>query len=247
VLRPKYDLLNSLVATAPAWTTINARNSKSVEFTASPNRTSGRPTRPYSLLATLDGRGAISVQERDSIVLPSFCPQRHINENGSFCLGFRAGAVTDETGCAKWWNKLRVFLLCQEVASSTGEWPEGMQISHGDAGEIELEAEEVAESLGLRAIYEEAVRYGTGPIAYFAKRVRAGRLLNGRAACVCGRLGRRNRLQLRRECWAQKQPCLPILERQRQEAESRFWADLARRKKVCCQTMSACPLRGERL
>jgi hypothetical protein len=111
--------------------------------------------------------------------LPPFCPQRHINEDGSFCLGFRAGTILGEEGWAKWWDKLQVFLLCQEVASTTGEWPEGMQISHGTAGEIELRAEEVADSLGLRDIYENAVRNGSGPIAYFAKRVRAGRLLTG--------------------------------------------------------------------
>lgn len=244
MLRPNTgDLLDSLAATAPSWTTINHRKSKSIEFIASPSRASGRTTRPYSLLLTLNSQGKIAARENGSAELPSFCPQRHINEDGSFCLGFRAGTISDKPGCAKWWDKLQVFLLCQEVASAMGEWPEGMQLSHGAAGEIELEAEEVADSLGLQDIYEEAVRHGSGPIAYFAKRAKAGRLLNGRAACVCGRVGRRNRLQLRRECWAQQQPCLPVLERERQEAEIRFWADLSQRNKSCCHTMAHCPLR----
>jgi hypothetical protein len=180
-------------------------------------------------------------------MLPAFCPERHINEDGSFCLGFRAGRkVHDIASAENWWKKLHVFLLCQETAEETGVWPKALQISHGEAGELELEAEEVAESLGLLDAYREAVRYNGGMIARYLRRVRAGtyRLFNGRAACVCGRRNRRGVLRLRRQCRKRGDPCLPVMEVRRREAERRFWQRYSS-KVACCGRMRECPLKGD--
>lgn len=165
-----------------------------------------------------------------------------MNPDGSFCLGFRAPTSTiDHSSRLLWWKRLAVFLSCQETAHETRCWPELMQISHGRAGEIELEAEAVAAQLGLLTEYHEAVRYNTGPIDYYVTRIKSGRLLNGRQTCVCGRIGRRARVRLRRECWKAEDQCLPLMEAQRRLEEKKFWHSFKGRK--CCGTMISCPLR----
>lgn len=229
----------------PPWAAIEASGRRSIDFRAQVARASGKLSSPYHLRVQPRSRGGATVcEQQNAPQLPSFCPQRHINEDGSFCLGLNAGDVDNDTAGTEWWQRLYVFLSGQEVAKSRREWPPRTQLSHGKAGEIQVEAESVAASLGMLSALREAIEHGSGVIAYYSKRVREGRLINGRAPCVCGRIGRRNRLQLRRECFAQRQPCLPVLEHQRQEAESKFWQDLKNRRAVCCNTMKTCPLKG---
>lgn len=84
-----------------------------------------------------------------------------------------------------------MFILCQETAAEAGFWPGEPQLSHGEAGEIELAAERAAEQLGLESVYREAVAFGTGPIASGLAKIneKTGLLRNGRSACICGRTG----------------------------------------------------------
>jgi len=109
----------------------------------------------------------VSVFEREiGNTLPSCCPERHINPDGSFCIGLRAGeGITAETAPA-WWDKLHAFALCQETAEAASG-PTEAQLSHGAADEVELAAENAADQLGLRAVYREAVAFDTGLIALF--------------------------------------------------------------------------------
>jgi hypothetical protein len=76
----------------------------------------------------------------------SFCPG-HINNDGLFCLGLRAGEGITVGTAAAWRTKLHSFLHCQETAAESGLWPAGTQISHGEAGDIELRAESAAAGL----------------------------------------------------------------------------------------------------
>jgi hypothetical protein len=103
---------------------------------------------------------------------------------------------------ARWWQQLQVFLTCQETAHEAGAWPDYAEVSHGRAGEIESEAEDVAKELGLLEEYRETVRNNSGRILYFAGRVNRSnmRLRNGRAECPCGRVDRQGRRLLRRQC-----------------------------------------------
>lgn len=115
---------------------------------------------------------------------------------------------------------------------------------NGDAGEIELIAEDVALSLGLLDEFQEAVRDNKGSIAYFVTRIdpATGRLRNGRATCPCGRADKRGRLKLRRDCWKADELCLPLLERDRRNAEKAFWRSYIG-KMACCGTIDDCPLK----
>jgi hypothetical protein len=177
-------------------------------------------------------------------LLPRSCPDRHINPDGTFCLGLRAGHLIDDANRAdEWWGKLLVFLTCQETAHETRSWPDYAQLSHGDdAAEIQIDAEELAWKLGLYDEYKETLRGNSGTIAALARRVDPNtmHLRNGRSACACGRSDKRGRRLLRRQCWKADLKCLPVLERRRQEAVKQFWATFS--GTPCCQTMDGCPL-----
>lgn len=180
-------------------------------------------------------------------LLPKACADRHINLDGTFCLGLRAGqTVTDDVSAAEWWSKLQVFLTYQETAQDSGYWPMYAQLSHGEeAAELQLEAEEAASELGLRDVYDDALRADHGLIAKFVELINPAtkRLRNGRARCVCGRVDKRGRPLLRRDCWKLGKPCLPALEFRRREAVSGFWAVQRSAGVKCCGTMRDCPLR----
>jgi hypothetical protein len=178
-----------------------------------------------------------------SRLLPSSCPQRHINPNGSFCIGLSAGRGIQSCAASnEWWGKLEGFLLCQETATATGQWPSGAQISHGEAGEIQDIGEKIALSLGLLEDFSEAVVYGTGRIADLAAKIdkTGGRFRNGRAECLCGRTDKNGRLTTRRDC-IKDNSCLAFIELQRQKAEKAFWKRYA--GSTCCSTMKGCPLK----
>lgn len=213
---------------------------------ANPRRASGAPTRQYKLVIAVTPAGLIEVKENPiGSMLPTFCPQRHMNSNGTFCLGLNAGAVILEAGKTDaWWKKLGVFLTCQETAHETRHWPDMIEISHGAAGETEVRAEDEAEKLGLLAEYQMAVREDRGPIADAVKRIRetTGLLVNGRAECVCGRTNKRGDIRLRRRCWKANDLCLPVEEARRRKQEKEFWQRLKRAKQPCCGTMDDCPL-----
>src|SRR5437016_897322 len=111
---------------------------------AAPVRSSGRRTRQYDLTVH-EIAGHLEVRENgSSSLLPRHCPERHINTDGSFCVGLRAGeGICDAITARQWWDKLQVFLICQETAHETGDWPKYAELSHGAAGQYQRRAEEV--------------------------------------------------------------------------------------------------------
>jgi hypothetical protein len=236
--------LAALAACCPTWAdfwSIDAREA-AVDIVAV--RTSKTFTRLFELKLLHLGE-AVTVSEREiGSSLPACCPERHINPDGSFCIGLHAGeGITAETAPA-WWDKLHAFALCQETAAETGFWPSEAQLSHGEAGEVELAAENAADQLGLRAVYREAVAFDTGLIATGLSKVDAktGMLRNGRSACVCGRTDRRGRILLRRDCHRSGFGCPIGLEHRRRVMVERYWRSL-RGHVACCGTMQECPLR----
>jgi hypothetical protein len=214
-------------------------------FRAAPIRSSGRRTRNYDLNVQ-EVAGHIEVREIGSPkLLPSHCPERHINRDGTFCLGLRAyERVCDIAAARTWWDKLQVFLTCQETAHETGDWPKYAELSHGLAGDYQQIAEKLAAELGMQNEYKCALHTGTGPIAEMARRIddTTLHLRNGRARCVCGRFDRGGLPLQRRDCWSRHLECLAILEFQRRQALGQFWSTFGQ-DDHCCGTMRDCPLR----
>jgi hypothetical protein len=97
-------------------------------------------------------------------LLPRLCPERHVNSNGSFCLGLDPfGCTADQVD--DFWAKLRSYLLCQQFADARGQWPTGRWLSHGDAAYDQLAAEAAAERAGLTGRYRKALEFGIGRLA----------------------------------------------------------------------------------
>ncbi len=236
--------LAALAACCPIWADFRSIDAREAAVDLVAVRTSKTFTRLFELRLLHLG-DAVTVSEREiGSTLPACCPERHINPDGSFCTGLRAGeGITAETAPA-WWDKLHAFALCQETAAETGFWPSEAQLSHGEAGEAELAAENAADQLGVRAVYREAVAFDTGLIASGLSKVDAktGMLRNGRSACVCGRTDRRGRILLRRDCHRRGLGCPIALEHWRRVMVERYWRSL-RGHVTCCGTMQECPLR----
>lgn len=233
----------ALIEFAPNWAHCSPVHVNRVDVDAAALRASGKPTRLYRLEVAYDGGAIVAKERAGNGLLPACCPERHVNVDASFCLGLRAGeAITDEETASGWWEKLKLFLVCQDTADETGRWPHYAQLSHGEAGEMEARAELASRSIGLLPAYREAVERDSGPIASSLHRVikSTGRLRNGRAACLCGRVDKRGRPILRRDC--RKLGCPVELEFARRQATAMFWYSMKGR--ACCGSMLECPLRS---
>jgi hypothetical protein len=236
--------LAALAQCCPTWAEFRSLDGREAHVDIVAVRASKTFTRLFELRLVHLGN-EINVFERPfGATLPACCPERHINPDGSFCIGLRAGeGITDATAPA-WWDKLHAFALCQETAEETGFWPSEAQLSHGGAGDVELAAEDAAEQLGLRAVYREAVAFDTGPIASGLRKIDAktGLLRNGRNVCVCGRTDRRGRSLLRRDCHRIGLGCPIVFEHRRRLLVDGYWRSL-RGPITCCGTMQECPLK----
>jgi hypothetical protein len=83
---------------------------------------------------------------------PAFCPDRHINADGSFCLGWgddEPSQITDEIAAKRWWAMVYQFLSRQLGANNRGVFP-GIEHgrAHGDAAKHQANAERAASRMG---------------------------------------------------------------------------------------------------
>lgn len=195
------------------------------------------------------------VREQPHRRLPGFCPNRHINHGGSFCMGWQTAdalSVTDTETAAVWWGRLLKYLRQQVIAEKLGRWPAGEEWAHGDAAEHQWLAETCARALGADLV--QALRSGRLTVAkkrgaggFFAL-MNAGRRIYSvlsepqrvatlRQACFCGS-GR-----TLRSCadHAARAADLVAALMAWQKAETAFWEEV--RGLPCCETLHKCPLR----
>ncbi|MGP9820043.1 E2 domain-containing protein [Salinarimonas sp. NSM] len=190
-----------------------------------------------------------SVQVRETIPgtrLPTYCPERHINSDASFCLGMgMTSAITSREQAEIWWTSLRQFLELQVVVGQTGIWPKAIELDHGEAGGHHRRALQAAAILGVEAEYE-AARLGErswitdGSVRVSRKCIR---LLNGRAACPLGCQYRGGHPKLRRNC-AHSTTIAELVdaERRRRKGLDQFWQLQKTLGLQCCRSVSTCPL-----
>ncbi|WP_340115611.1 E2 domain-containing protein [Pelagibius sp. 7325] len=238
--------LAALNLTRPNWVGLEAVQDDYLLVIAQPTSDSQRPCRSYKIQISLTSSGIVVAREAGTNFLPPSCPERHINADGSFCIGYNAGGgVVGPEAARRWWRKLEAHLLCQETAHREGTWPASSALSHGDAALLQLEAENLGEKLGMLDSVRAAVQ-GYGWIADHLWQVtdNGKSLLNKRKPCLCGYREKSGNTKLRRECLKDQDPCLMLLEAQRRDAEERYWE--AMKKKPCCGTMKVCPLSKDR-
>ncbi|MBS0234246.1 MAG: hypothetical protein JSR99_12270 [Proteobacteria bacterium] len=198
-------------------------------------------------LAISVGTGGVGVGESGTKVLPKFCPDRHINSDGTFCLGYPAPQVSTTDEAVVWWGLLKDYIELQRVASRTGRWPPKRWLSHGDAGgSFHIKALETAKRLGIE---EDYYRNLQGEAVWFTDpwlrldRTKT-RLVNGRSPCPMGCRDRRGYPILRRNC-LHKDDVVTLVrsEALRRKGEAAFWAKMRSEGVKCCGTMKTCPLK----
>ena len=189
---------------------------------------------PEDYLLNVDTDGSrLLVGEAGAPARLPICPQRHINRDGTFCLGWGPSSVSapvnrdEATEC---WSRIAGFLDLQHVAVATGRWPEKHAWRHGAAAPVQCQLEQRLADL------PEDIRARVH--SYQRSRSLPGRL-NGRTAeCPCGS-GRP--LSVCHE--AAVLDVLGLQEAVEREEEA-FWGEW--RDHPCCETMEGCPLRRER-
>jgi hypothetical protein len=202
----------------------------------------------------------VSVRELNSNLLPSFCAERHINLDGSFCLYWgdvEPSAINSSEDAETWWGKLLTFLLRQRSAAALRRWPGKADArAHGPtAAQFQALAEGNAAALGpdfLTALRDGRLR---------VKRRRRGRIAlvrDGRRLLTVQQEERRvMTLRQRCKCDACELICLPVVacgDHGRQLAdlvlnldgwegsEKVFYDHLRLSNQTCCGTMDDCPL-----
>lgn len=219
----------------------------------------------YQILLSADGH-KIRASENPAFEkrLPCFCPERHINSDGTFCLyweGHEAINVTDASTAQHWLDTLIKFLMTQERASKSKRW-HGGGWAHGSAAFYQQRAYKAASELGqnfLTELDEKRIHvvkrpgqgmHGNGPLLRLYRDgalaytvwIRSERVVGLRQKCFCSskRKGRKKQL---RSCGdhARMASELAIAMWKWEEAEAIFWRSLTH--KECCQTMKECPLR----
>lgn len=205
---------------------------------------------------------AVSVREEPPVRLPVFCPDRHINEGGSFCLGWgstAAPAVVDEESARAWWTTVVRFLQLQLTANELGVWTNGANDwAHGDAASHQALAEAAADGLGAR--FRDDLRAGKFAVTCephvrgarlelrregnHIARVAIGppaRLKDSRVPCPCDQSAGMT-VDACRDHADHLARFTAELWRWR-EAEDQFLSELAKRGATCCETLKNCKLR----
>jgi len=192
----------------------------------------------------MDAGGVDVAEAIPGTVFPADCPERHINSDGSFCVGFGAGdAILTRDDAIVWWGLVEEYLRLQRVAARTRRWPARKAIAHGKAGPHQILAIEAARELGLENDYYEMLE---GEPKWFSSafpRLNEGgnELRNGRLPCPLGCL-RKGRAVLRRSCSRTRWVVQLIREERLRRDKERAFAETSRAlERACCGAMADCP------
>jgi len=196
--------------------------------------------------------------------LPAYCPERHINSDASFCLGWsghESKSVIDDSSATLWWGKVIQFFRLQERATRLRRWPDRHTWAHGAAAPFQRIAEISAAKLG--ETFATALQWGrltvSEPIGRSASNGPAitlslderrllrvwcdhPRLVNMRQPCVCDHRVGRPAIAMR-GCHDHAQAAVDLvraLVHWRTEERS-FWNSLS--GQACCGTLDECPLK----
>jgi hypothetical protein len=228
----------------PSWATIKPHERHLLIEAAVPRPNGGCwPVVTIEISIAKDGK--LQAREFPARRWSTFCPQRHINKGGHFCLGLaEVPIVNDANSAQRWWEILALHLQTQFVADATKLWPRELEWDHGEAGEVQAIMERMAEQHGLLNDVRSAHFYGEGWLAGELPRLtkKEDRLVNGRSPCPRGCKKRKHPI-LRRACPKREAVFqLVRMEREKRRQSKLFWE--AAKKEKCCGKMKNCPLKG---
>lgn len=203
----------------------------------------------------------VSVKELKPNHLPAFCPERHINVDGTFCLGFKSVdnlEVYDESSAREWWGRLLNFLKLQIRAARLRKWP-GDAWAHGNAAKFQNNLKLLAQQLGqsfvsnlnqnkfrverkiISGCNRAVLRLYCESSMVFAVWEVTKCVANTRQRCVCDLIRGKRRMRMR-SCGNHAEICANFVLNKwaMQEAEREFWNNNV--NKTCCGTMNGCHL-----
>lgn len=200
--------------------------------------------RTFALVIELVGK-LLLVRERGQPTLPSFCPDRHINDDGTFCLGRDATAPSTPEAAADWWPMVARYLELQLDVDQTGRWPPAYGLRHGAAADWQERVDAVLDRMDDS--FRSAVRDGRIKLVADSGqpilRSKDHYVTNLRAACPCGTM-RKGHPVLRRNCFHRSMLGeLAYAVQGMVKAEDAFWTGLRDAGHPCCGTMKGCALR----
>jgi len=262
--------LDRFLQRRPEWVYVVSQSADKASIAAHPPL--ARPPSPSGFLLELNltSNGGVAVRENQpASVLPSFCPERHINPGGTFCIFYGSDApLGDDVQADRWWDALCIFLVNQGYAERFGVWPLNSGLSHGEAALDQVAMEALAEPLGWTEEVLTSMFRATGWLSGQLPRISKDRkrVLNARSPCPRG-CTRKHALLRKRSCdikncapgcRKQHKPILRVdcphrntveklvlHEHSRRLIEVKFMSDLKRGDYVCCGTMKHCLLRNE--
>lgn len=105
--------LHLLLQGPPPWVQLGNRRADGTDILATPPPPGGGPARSFHLELGTSSQGGVCVMEQKSRQqFPTFCLERHINPDSSFCLHFGSEAKLDDNDAvAFWWSSLGSFLI----------------------------------------------------------------------------------------------------------------------------------------
>lgn len=186
---------------------------------------------------------------------PNFCPNRHINYGGFFCLGLDSDI--EHLSVIEWLKIVRDFLTAQHECEIKQEW-HTKQWAHGDGAIYQRKVEEyyqeflanplniTLEDLQVKEIEKLGRKvyhiYLKGNLLLIGNKNRS---LNKRYSCIC----EPNGLKKHRSIGKCTYKCAEVLYQVaindffRKRAEEKFWESWAKSENVtCCNTMKNCEL-----
>lgn len=215
---------------------------------------------PYSLTVT-QYENVLKVKESTPKNLPAFCPERHINSDGTFCLGFGSDfprEVSNEENAVIWFETLYKYLQTQARAANLRVWPGNSQWAHGDASSHQLKAMVASSKISteIRASFDNGeltLRRSSSrrrkilEVLILGKVIfriweQSAKVINTKRACFCKSSGRKRPKRIGR-CGdhALQAISLAFAIRDLESEEAKFWVAYA--GSSCCNTCDACPLK----
>jgi|UPI000781489F hypothetical protein len=231
-------------------------------FDVSPPLPSGAPAPTYRLRVEAVG-DYVTVRELKPTLLPEFCPERHINYNGAFCLYWaeaEPSSISDADAAAVWWMKTLTFLRRQQSAATLRQWPGKSDArAHGpEAAMQQAIAERSADLLGARfrgfladsrlksirkkSSGEPRLRLLLDGQRLLSLRERSHQLMTKRSRCKCDDA---HLLRLPICACGNHEAALRSITlalARWEKAERDFFREYAASGRKCCGTIEGCPL-----
>ena len=216
------------------------------------------------LLVNVISNEYLEVREQVPNFLPASCPQRHINYDGSFCLGWLGvmdKKITDREAASAWWEILYAYLIKQRRASYSRKWP-GEEWAHGHkAAASQWYVEEAVKDLGsdfvndlrLNKFHVERVEARKRPSALlkvYRNNVHIYSvwqnfkcLTNSKVSCLCKPVGN-GRPRKIKSCGEHRQALVDLgIHLYLKEIEEMSFLKAYRSLKPCCGTLDECPIK----